>query len=90
VVRRAFGHVNAGSDLRVMGNDAQPVYVRTTDNTTNARRFAGWLRNGAVATAGAGELVQHRTDARVIADETCSALAPRCALGKECISKRDC
>jgi thiamine biosynthesis lipoprotein len=71
--------VNAGGDLRVIGSEAQPIYVREP-GPANALHFAGWLSNGALATSGANELVRRRVDTPLIAGETCSVLAPRCVI----------
>jgi thiamine biosynthesis lipoprotein len=71
--------VNAGGDLRVMGSEAQPIY-RREPGPAKALQFAGWLRNGAIATSSTDELVDRRAGAPMVAGETCSVLAPRCVI----------
>lgn len=94
VLRRKGVHsavVNAGGDLRVMGGTAQPVYIRDPGGAGPAR-FAGLLRNGAVATscaaASAGTwrgrrvsgLVRSRDRTPIVDPNAYSVVAPRCVL----------
>jgi thiamine biosynthesis lipoprotein len=71
--------VNAGGDLRVMGAEAQPIYVREP-GSANALGFAGWLSDGAIATSGTNELIRRGAGVPIIAGEGCSVVAPRCVI----------
>jgi thiamine biosynthesis lipoprotein len=82
---------NAGGDLRVMGDDAQPIYIRDPGDTGLAR-FAGMLSNGAIATSSAvtttrtwrgrrvSALVRSRDRTPVIDANAYSVVAPRCVV----------
>lgn len=83
--------VNAGGDLRVMGEDAQPVYIRDPGDPGLAS-FAGLLRNGAIATScaaatrqtirglGVSALIRSRDRAPILDTNAYSVLAPRCVV----------
>lgn len=83
--------VNAGGDLRVMGDHAQPVHIRDPGDPTRAI-FAGLLRNGVIATScaaatrrtirgvGASALVGSRDRAPILDTNAYSVLAPRCVV----------
>ena len=83
--------VNAGGDMRVMGDTARPIYVRCpTDD--HCLVPAGLLRNGAVATSSAkatvardparlgGHLASDRSGATGIDRDAYSVVAPNCLL----------
>ena len=71
--------VNAGGDLRVMGPEPQPVYIRDPAEP-RALRLAGLLANGAIATSRAGALIGMRDRAPLRSVGSCSVVAPRCVL----------
>jgi thiamine biosynthesis lipoprotein len=71
--------VNAGGDLRVMGDEPQPIHIRDPADP-RLLRLAGFLANGAIATSGT-EAAIDRTARRPIGDgKTWSVIAPRCVV----------
>ncbi len=74
-VRRAS--VNAGGDLRVMGDAAQPVHVRDPADP-HLLHLAGFLANGAIATSGTDTAIDIATRQPVGDGRTWSVIAPRC------------
>jgi thiamine biosynthesis lipoprotein len=80
----AAGCVNAGGDLRVLGDRAWPVAVRDPD-CPGARVPLAPLRSGALATTsgafspdGGGRVVEPRTGRRRAAPQSVSIFAARC------------
>jgi len=83
--------INAGGDLRVMGGKEQPIYIRDP-GAAGPPRFAGLLRNGAIATscaaASAGTwcgrrvsgLVRTNDRTPIVDPNAYSVIAPRCML----------
>ena len=68
--------VNAGGDLRVMGPEPQPIYVRER----HALRPAGLLANGAIATSGRGAVIGMRDRAPLGGSGSWSVVAPQCVI----------
>jgi len=86
------GLVNAGGDLRVFGEDPQPVWVRDPESPTKSR-LLGTLSNGAVATSGsyfidnrksttvaASAIVDTERGQRVSMTDSVSVIARNCLL----------
>jgi FAD:protein FMN transferase len=83
--------VNAGGDLRVMGDNEQQIYIRDPGDAGPAR-FAGLLGNGAIATSCAvattrtwrgrrvSALVRSHDRTPVIDANAYSVVAPRCVV----------
>jgi thiamine biosynthesis lipoprotein len=71
--------VNAGGDLRVLGDQPQPVWLRDPGDSRRVR-FAGSLAGGAMATSGVAALVHGRTRTPVVDANSYSVLAPRCVI----------
>jgi thiamine biosynthesis lipoprotein len=71
--------VNAGGDLRVMGDKAEPIYIRDPGGAGPAR-YAGLLGNGAIATSSAGALIRTRDRSLMTDADTYSVIAPRCVV----------
>jgi thiamine biosynthesis lipoprotein len=79
-VREAI--VNAGGDIRVMGDKAQPIHVRCPDDSGRLIP-AGLLQNGAIATSSADTTVSRRAAAPSGTPRNTNAysvVAPTCLL----------
>lgn len=79
-VREAI--VNAGGDIRVMGNRAQPIHVRCP-NDSGSLVLAGLLQNGAIATSSADATISRRVapQSGTTRDKNAySVMAPTCTL----------
>lgn len=68
--------VNAGGDLRVIGGEPRPIYVRDPANP-RLLRIAGFLSNGAVATSGTAATIDQATRRPIGDGKTWSVIAPR-------------
>jgi len=88
-VREAL--VNAGGDMRLMGQTAQPIYIRHP-NETEQLLLAGTLQNGAIATSSpvatinvvdgraASALISVPTRTRIVERCSYSVVAPTCVV----------
>jgi thiamine biosynthesis lipoprotein len=71
--------VNAGGDVRVMGREPQPIYVRDPGQPRTLRPV-GLLANGAVATSNARTVIDIAHRAPLGRTEACSVIAPQCVV----------
>ena len=71
--------VNAGGDLRVMGDELRPVHVRDPVNP-GLLRLAGFLANGAVATSGTAATIDRATRRPIRDNKAWSVIAPCCVV----------
>ncbi|SKA25197.1 thiamine biosynthesis lipoprotein [Enhydrobacter aerosaccus] len=69
--------VNAGGDLRVMGDAPQAVHVRTPSDPRGLR-LAGFLTNGAIATSATDGAIDVTTRQPIRDGRIWSVIAPRC------------
>jgi thiamine biosynthesis lipoprotein len=71
--------VNAGGDMRVMGPESQPIYVRDPGEPRTLCPV-GLLANGAIATSNAGAVIDIVDRAPLQRTDGCSVVAPQCVV----------
>lgn len=74
-----WARVNAGGDLRVIGDEPQPIHVRDAADP-RWLRLSGFLANGAIATSGTDAAIDVATRRPIGDGRTWSVIAPRCVV----------